>query len=33
MLLSDLSHDELAALHEEQTKAYNALLAKGSSST
>ena len=29
MLLSDLSHDELAALHEEQTKAYNALLAKG----
>ncbi len=29
MLLSDLSHDELAALHEEQTKAYDILLAKG----
>jgi DNA-binding transcriptional MocR family regulator len=29
MTLSDLSHDELAALHEEQAKAYNALLAKG----
>jgi DNA-binding transcriptional MocR family regulator len=29
MTLSDLTHDELAALHEEQAKAYNALLAKG----
>jgi DNA-binding transcriptional MocR family regulator len=29
MLLSDLSHDELAARHAEQTEAYNALLAKG----
>jgi DNA-binding transcriptional MocR family regulator len=29
MLLSDVSHGELAALHEEQTNAYNALLAKG----
>jgi len=29
MSLSDLSNDELAALHEEQTKAYDALLAKG----
>jgi DNA-binding transcriptional MocR family regulator len=29
MFLSDLSHDELAALHAEQTEAYNALLAKG----
>ena len=29
MQLSDLSHDELAALHAEQTKAYHALLAKG----
>jgi DNA-binding transcriptional MocR family regulator len=29
MPLSDLSHDELAALHEEQTKAYHALLAQG----
>ncbi|HEX3196094.1 MAG TPA: aminotransferase, partial [Propionibacteriaceae bacterium] len=29
MLLSDLSHDELAALHKEQAKAYDALLGKG----
>jgi DNA-binding transcriptional MocR family regulator len=29
MTLSDLTHDELAALHDEQAKAYNALLAKG----
>jgi DNA-binding transcriptional MocR family regulator len=29
MLLSDLSHDELAARHAEQTEAYHALLAKG----
>jgi DNA-binding transcriptional MocR family regulator len=29
MLLSDVSHGELAALHEAQTNAYNALLAKG----
>jgi len=29
MLLSDVSHDELTALHEEQVKAYDALLAKG----
>ena len=29
MFLSDLSHDELAALHAEQAEAYNALLAKG----
>jgi DNA-binding transcriptional MocR family regulator len=29
MFLSDLSHDELAALHAEQTEAYNTLLAKG----
>jgi DNA-binding transcriptional MocR family regulator len=29
MLLSDLSHSELSALHAEQTKAYHALLAKG----
>ena len=29
MFLSDLSHDELAALHAEQTGAYNALLARG----
>src|SRR6187549_2677684 len=29
MTLTDLSHDELAALHEEQANAYNALLAKG----
>ena len=29
MLLSDLSHDELAALHEEQAKAYDMLLARG----
>ena len=29
MFLSDLSHDELAARHAEQTEAYNALLAKG----
>jgi DNA-binding transcriptional MocR family regulator len=29
MTLSDLSHHELAALHEEQANAYNALLAKG----
>jgi DNA-binding transcriptional MocR family regulator len=29
MSLSDLSHDELAARHAEQTEAYNALLAKG----
>ena len=29
MPLSDLSHAELTALHEEQTSAYNALLAKG----
>jgi DNA-binding transcriptional MocR family regulator len=29
MTLSDLSQEELAALHEEQAKAYNALLAKG----
>jgi DNA-binding transcriptional MocR family regulator len=29
MSLSDLGHDELAAVHEEQTKAYGALLAKG----
>jgi len=29
MLLSDLSHDELAAVYEEQTKAYDVLLAKG----
>ena len=29
MLLSDLSHNELAALHAEQAEAYNALLAKG----
>jgi hypothetical protein len=29
MPLSDLSHDELAALHAEQTTAYHALLAKG----
>jgi DNA-binding transcriptional MocR family regulator len=29
MFLSDLSHDELAALHAEQTEAYHTLLAKG----
>jgi len=29
MLLSDVSRDELTALHEEQVKAYEALLAKG----
>lgn len=29
MLLSDVSHGELAALHEAQTNAFNALLAKG----
>jgi DNA-binding transcriptional MocR family regulator len=29
MFLSELSHDELTALHAEQTEAYNALLAKG----
>jgi DNA-binding transcriptional MocR family regulator len=29
MLLSDLSHDELTAMHEQQTGAYQALLAKG----
>jgi DNA-binding transcriptional MocR family regulator len=29
MFLSDLSHDELAALHTEQTEAYHTLLAKG----
>jgi DNA-binding transcriptional MocR family regulator len=29
MSLSDLSHDELAALHEEQAAAYDALLTKG----
>jgi alanine-glyoxylate aminotransferase-like protein len=29
MSLSDLSHDELAALHEEQVAAYDALLTKG----
>ena len=29
MSLSDLSHDQLAALHTEQAEAYNALLAKG----
>ena len=29
MPLSDLSHAELAALHEEQTSAYDMLLAKG----
>ena len=29
MSLSDLSHDELAAMHEEQTRAYDELLTKG----
>jgi hypothetical protein len=29
MSLSDLSHHELAALHEKQTNAYHALQAKG----
>ena len=29
MSLSDLSHDELAAMHEEQSRAYEELLTKG----